>query len=108
MDTTEGMSEKEYTNQNDLGFIKFLLYSHDIIRMSWVLVLLKKAVDLWERNRGRFREGRLRNFSCEIIKELGEKGESRSDRIFLVSDNHSYITRRGVSTLCIGAVESES
>jgi len=50
MDTTEGMSENEYTNQNDLGFIKFLLYSHDIIRMSWILVLLKKAVDLRERN----------------------------------------------------------
>jgi hypothetical protein len=58
--------------------------------MSRVLVLLNVVIDLRERDRRWVGEGRLWNLRCEIVKELGEKGESRSDRVLVVSDNHSY------------------
>lgn len=58
--------------------------------MSRVLVLLKEGIDLRERNCGRVGERGLWNLRCEIVKELGEKGESRSDRVLVVGDNHGY------------------
>jgi hypothetical protein len=66
------------------------LYTHNIIRMSWVLVLLKVSVELGERDLGWVGKGRLWDLGCKIIEELGEKGESWSDRVFLVRDDHGY------------------
>jgi hypothetical protein len=90
MKTTGNVIEGGNTNQNDLGFVKFLLYAHNIICMPWVLVLLNVIVDLRERDCGRIGKGRLWNLCREIIKKLGEKGESWSDRVLLVGDDHSY------------------
>jgi hypothetical protein len=55
--------------------------------MPRVLVLLKVGVNFRKRDRRRVGEGRLGNLCCEIVEELGEKGESGSDRVLLVSDN---------------------
>ena len=89
MNTREKVKKEEDANENNLGFIKFLLYAHNVIRMSWVLVLLEVSVDLWERDCGWVGKRRLWNFRREIIEELGEKGESWSDRVFLVRDDHA-------------------
>lgn len=89
MNTSERVNKEEDTNENDLGFVKFLLYAHNVIRMSWVLVLLKVSVDLWERYCGWVGKGRLWNLRCEIIEDLGKKGESWSDRVFMVRDDHA-------------------
>jgi hypothetical protein len=58
--------------------------------MSRVLILLKVRIELWKRNRGWVGEGRLWNLRCEIVEELGEKGECRSDRVLVVGDDDSY------------------
>jgi len=89
MNTREKVNKEEDANENNLGFIKFLLYAHNVIRMSGVLVLLEVSVDLWERDCGWVGKRRLWNFRREIIEELGEKGESWSDRVFLVRDDHA-------------------
>ncbi|SRR5216683_4253645 len=91
--TREKVDKGEDANENDLGFVKFLLYAHNIICMSWVLILLKVGVDLGERDCGWVGKRRLWNFCCEIVEDFGEKGKSWSDRVFLVSDNYAYVKR---------------
>ena len=89
MNTRDKVNKEEGANENDLGFIEFLLYAHNVIRMSWVLVLLEVSVHLWERDCGWVGKGRLWDLRCEVIEELGEKGEGWSDRVFLVRDDHA-------------------
>jgi hypothetical protein len=69
--------------------------------MSWVLVLLKVRIELRKRDCGWFGEGRLWNLRREIVEELGEEGESRSDRVLLVGDDHGY-SRNELSSFCTG------
>ena len=45
------------------------------------------CIDVWEGDGGRVAERCLWNLSGEIIENFGEQRESRSNRVFLISDD---------------------
>jgi len=84
---------KAKTYQNDLGLVEFLLHLHDRIRLSWILILLQVRSRFWEVNRRWVSERGLGNFCREVIEQLSQKRKSRSDRVFVVADEHRCIGR---------------
>lgn len=84
---------KAKTYQNDLGLVELLLHLHDGIRLPWILILLQIRSRFWEINRGWVSERGLRIFCREVIEQLSQKRKSRSDRVFVVTDEHSCIRR---------------
>ena len=81
------------THQNDLCLVEFLLYSHDGIRLPWILILSEVRLNIRERNRGGVGIRRLGNFGRKLIQDLGQERESRPHGVFLVGDNDGYGTR---------------
>lgn len=73
--------------QDNLRLIQFSLYTHDVVRVPRVLVLLQVGVDLGEVDRPGAGELALRYFRNEVVQKLSDKRERRSDGVFVVRDD---------------------